>query len=213
MKISIRNILWLIVIVALITFSFAVATNRANETIDNAQATSAALENSLNELLGITQPPNLSGELATLSAANLTIAAHNSEQMTAAAELQATPEPTVTSTPNFTQTAAPFFTAIVSTSTPTQIPNCYPTDLIEVAAIRIPRVNLWTSALDDIYTDQDGNRIQYSVGETFFVYEDAVETNDGDRFYEVFGPRGNGLFVGESSIKLFDDDPDLLYCN
>ena len=64
----------------------------------------------------------------------------------------------------------------------------------------------------DIYEDDDGNRIQYTVGVTFFIYEEAIVTDGGDTFYEVFGPRGRGLYVRAVHIKLFDADPPLYLC-
>lgn len=203
-----ERIIWFFLLLIFSGASLYIGRSRANDTIDNAQATSVALQNSLNELLNITQPPDLSSELATAEAVNIILSTELA--------LAWLPDPTATPTVGFTPTTVnlPFTpTPRTPTPTPTQVPNCYPTNIIEVVAVRNPRINLWNEKLDDIYKDEDGNRIQYSIGETLFVYEDAVETNDGDVFYEVFGPRGTGLFVGESGIKLFNADPDVLYCN
>lgn len=194
-----------VVAVILIALFFILGREGANEIIDNAQSTAAALQNTVNELLDEPQPPDLSDALA---AAEADLAAAQAE----VADLLDAPPVVVIATD------IPAPTAIPPTATPE--PPCFPSDLDEVVATRNPRVNLWYSLGDNkagkpimaIFEDNDGNRVQYPVGVTFFVYEAPVLADGGTLFYEVFGPLGMGLFASENHIKLFDADPDLFYC-
>ncbi len=187
-----------VIALVLVALFFVMGRGGANDVIDNAQATAASLQNTVNELLGA---PDLSDELAQAEAE---LAAAQTE---VALLLDATSEVKI-----ITATTVP------ATSTPEF---CYPSDLDEVVVIRDPRLNLWASIGDnakgrmimDIFEDDDGNRVQYSVGVTFFVYEEAIVTDGMNVFYEVFGPHGKGLFVKETHIKLFEAEPDLLYCS
>lgn len=200
-----RIVSGVVALILILTF-FVIGRSGANTAIDNAQATSAALQNTVDELLSVTHPPDLSSELADMER-------QRDAYATEIAELLAIPTlPDPTDPP-----ATPTPTAIPSTPTPQM---CYPSNLDEVVAIRDPRVNLFEIIgenkagkwIMDIYEDDDGARIQYPVGTTFFIYEDAIVTDGGDVFYEVFGPWGKGLYVRAVHIKLFDASPDLYIC-
>ena len=201
-----RIVTGFVAVILILTF-FVVGRSGANVAIDDAQGTSAALQNTVDELLSVTHPPDLSDDLADMEAQRDALATEIAEILA----LPPLPDPT---------DPAP-------TPTPTLIPPtptaqfCYPSNLDEVVAIRDPRVNLWEvigenkagKFIMDIYEDDDGNRVQYTVGVTFFIYEDAILTDGGLVFYEVFGPLGKGLYVLENHIKLFDADPDLYLCS
>ncbi len=205
---TIYEIVGAVVAVLLIAVFFIFGRSGANATIDNAQATAAALQNTVNELRDAPDAPDLSGDLA---AAEAELAAAQTEvallQAATSVVIQPTDVPAI---------AAP--TAIPPTATPE--PPCFPSDLDEVVVIRDPRLNLWHSLgnngagkpIMDIFEDDDGNRIQYSIGVTFFVYEEPILADGGALYYEVFGPLGKGKFVQEAHIKLFDADPELFYC-
>lgn len=202
---NLERIVGVAVALVLVAMFFVMGRSGANTTIDNAQATVAALQNTVNELL---DRPDLSGELADAEAAL-------DAAYTEVAELSATEA--ATSTPVATATTRPTATAIPPTPTPKP---CYPSNLDEVVAIRDPRVNLFEVIGENgagkfimgIYEDDNGNRVQYEIGVTFFVYEDGIVVDGGSTFYEVFGPLGKGLYVREVHIKLFDADPDLYFC-
>lgn len=202
-----RNIERVVSIVLVFIFSalfFITGREGANTTIDDAQATAAALQNTVNELLDAPAPPDLSAELAEVWAA---LDAANTQ----VAELSATEVAVATTV------AAPTATEILPTSTPKP---CYPHNLDEVVVIRDPRLSLFEATSDnlagkpimEVYVDSDGNRAQYAIGVTFFIYEDLVVADGGLEFYEVFGPLGKGLYVRADHIKLFDDAPDLYLC-
>ncbi len=205
---TIYEIVGAVVALILLGLFFVIGRGGANAVIDNAQATAAALQNTVNELLDAPQSPDLSGDLAAAEAELATA-------QTEVALLQAS-TPVVIQPTDIPATAAP--TAIPHTATPE--PPCFPSDLDEVVVIRDPRLNLWYSLGNNgagrpimaIFEDDDGNRIQYSIGVTFFVYEEPILADGGALYYEVFGPLGMGKFVQEAHIKLFDADPELFYC-
>ncbi len=205
---TIYEIIGAVVAVVLVVVFFIFGRSAANTTIDNAQATAASLQNTVNELRDAPDVPDLSGELA-VAEAELAVA-----QTEAALSQAATPVVIVATA------APPTATATAVPPTPTLEP-CYPDGLDEVVAIRDPRVNLFEetgrNAVDkpimSIFEDDDGNRTQYPVGTTFFVFEDPILADGGSLFYEVFGPLGQGLFAKDIHIKLFDAEPPLLLCS
>lgn len=206
-----RNVERVVSIVLVLIFStlfFITGREGANTTIDDAQATAAALQNTVNELLDMPDAPDLSAELAEAQAA---LDAANTQ----VAELSATEVAVATTV------VAPTATEILPTPTPKP---CYPHNLDEVVVIRDPRASLFEATGENlagkpimgIYVDSDGNRVQYSIGVTFFIYEDLITADGGLEFYRVFGPLGKDylleLYVRADHIKLFDADPDLYLC-
>ncbi len=184
---------------------FLVGRDGANLVIDDAQATAAALQNTVDELLGAPAPwPDLSGDLEAAEAEidALGIQIVELETIPTQSPVTATPEPTATVAP----TTTPEF--------------CYPSNLNEIVVIRDPRVSLSYSMFENkvgkmvlnVYEDDNGNRVQYLVGDTFYIFEDPIVVDGGATVYEVFGPRGKGLFVKSEHIKLFDANPDLFLC-
>ena len=204
---NVERVVTVIVSVVMIIAFFVLGRTGANATIDNAQATADALSGFLTELaVQETEAP----PAATSTPPEL---AETQAPATIVPTVAATKQPTKRPTKAPTRTPAP-------TSTPEF---CYPSNLDEVVVIRDPRLNLWDvigenkagKFIMDIYEDDDGNRVQYAVGTTFFVYEEGIVVDGGKVFYDVFGPLGGDLdlYAKGDHIKLFDDTPDdLLYC-
>jgi hypothetical protein len=46
--------------------------------------------------------------------------------------------------------------------------------------------------------------VQYQVGETFQVLKPIIVVDGGDRYYEVVGPRGAGLYVRQANVDPVD---------
>lgn len=203
---TIYEIVGVVLAVVFMAVFFIFGRSGANTIIDNAQATAAALQNTVNELRDAPNVPDLSDELATAEVGLAAAQTEVAQLLAATAVISATAPPTATAT-----TVPP---------TPTLEP-CFPDNLDEVVAIRDPRVNLFEETgrnavgkpIMSIYEDDNGNRTQYPVGATFYVFEAPVLADGGSLFYEVFGPLGQGLFAKDIHIKLFDADPPLLLCS
>ena len=203
---TIYEIIGGVLAVVLVVVFFLVGRGGANQVIDDAQATAQALQNTVSELQDAPPPwPDLSDDLEAAEAEIDLLGTQVAEFLAIPTQhpVTATPEPTATAIP---PTATPEF--------------CYPSDLDEVVVIRDPRVSLSYSMFDNkagkmvlnIYVDENGNKVQYLVGDTFFIFEDPIVVDGGGTVYEVFGPRGEGLFVKSGHIKLFDATPNLYLC-
>lgn len=93
--------------------------------------------------------------------------------------------------------------ALTPTITPTYQYTPTPSNVMWVVANR--KLNLRT-----IHSYNDAGRpimviieprVQYQEGEMFLVYIPIILADGGDRYYEVYGPRGAGLYVRTTDVN------------
>ncbi|MEK6222487.1 MAG: hypothetical protein N2D54_09610 [Chloroflexota bacterium] len=97
-------------------------------------------------------------------------------------------------------------TTPTATIRPTSNATSTPTNLVTVVALGKLNLRTYTK------TNNAGRpimviyepRVQYQEGETFQVIKAAIQTDGGDLYYLVVGPRGAGLYVRVKDIKLAD---------
>ncbi|MDH3944408.1 MAG: hypothetical protein OEV06_09985 [Anaerolineae bacterium] len=94
--------------------------------------------------------------------------------------------------------------ALTPTITPTFQYTPTPSNLMWVVAqrdkVNLRRIHSYNDAGRPIMVIQEP-RIQYLEGETFLVYIPIILADGGDRYYEVYGPRGAGLYVRSTDIS------------
>jgi hypothetical protein len=93
-----------------------------------------------------------------------------------------------------TQTAL----ALTPTIAPTAQYTSTPSNIMSVVATRskvnLRRIKNYNLAGYPIMVIQEP-RVQYLEGEIFYVFIPIVRADGGDTFYQVYGPRGSGLYV------------------
>lgn len=97
-----------------------------------------------------------------------------------------------------------FVLDLTPTITPTRAVTSTPSNVMTVVALQ--KLNLrWfknsNAAGRPIMLIFDP-RVQYFTGDTFQVLKPIIQADGGDRYYEVVGPRGAGLFVRLSDVDI-----------
>lgn len=101
-----------------------------------------------------------------------------------AAETQAAITPTATATAIW-----------VATSTPSNV-----ITVIAVQKVNLRRIKSYNNAGKAIMVIMEP-RVQYQIGETLQVLKPIIIVDGGDRYYEVVGPRGAGLYVRQVNVE------------
>jgi TolA-binding protein len=99
--------------------------------------------------------------------------------------------------PTATSTATP-------TNTPLPSPTGLPSNMMYVIAIGTVNLRVasdYNKAGNPIMTIPK-DRVQYKEGDRFIVYRPQVMADGGDRYYEVVGPKGAGMFVRIQDITI-----------